>query len=156
MASCGSIIGDAGVGRVSPLGRNAVSISYNLTRADAAKVVEGIAMSAEIFLAAGAKEVYPMLPGLNSIRSLDEVRHVREGRWRPSDLHLSAYHPMGSARMGADPSNSVVNSYGRVWDVPDLFVFDAAVLPSSCHVNPQITIMGLVARMAAHLADNLL
>ena len=156
MASCGSIIGDAGVGRVSPLGRNAVSIRYNLTREDAAKVVEGIAMSAEIFLAAGAKEVYPMLPGLNSIRSLDEVRHVREGRWRPSDLHLSAYHPMGSARMGADPSNSVVNSYGRVWDVPDLFVFDAAVLPSSCHVNPQITIMGLVARMAAHLADNLL
>ncbi len=96
-----------------------------------------------------------MLPGLGSIRSAAEVRSVREGRWRPSDFHLSAYHPMGSARMGADPSSSVVNSFGHVWDVPDLFVFDASVLPSSCHVNPQITIMAVVARMAARLADSL-
>jgi choline dehydrogenase-like flavoprotein len=155
MASSGSIVSDAGVGRVRPLGRNAVAIQYNLTREDAAKVVEGIAMSAEIFFAAGAKEVYPMLPGLSTLTSPAEVRHVRDGHWRPSDLHLSAYHPMGSARMGADPSNSVVNSYGRVWDVPDLFVFDASVLPSSSHVNPQITIMALVARMAARLADDL-
>jgi choline dehydrogenase-like flavoprotein len=155
MASCGSIIGDAGVGRVSPLGRHGVFIRYNLTRGDAAKVLEGIAMAAEIYFAAGAAEVYPMLPGLGSIRSAAEVRSVREGRWRPSDLHLSAYHPMGSARMGADPSSSVVDPFGHVWDVPDLFVFDASVLPSSCHVNPQITIMALVARMAARLADSL-
>ncbi len=156
MAACGSIIGDAGVGRVSPFGRNGASIRYNLTRGDAAKVLEGIAMAAEIFFAAGAAEVYPMLPGLDSLRSATEVRHVREGRWRPSDLHLSAYHPMGSARMGGDPSSSVVDPFGHVWDVPDLFVFDASVLPSSCHVNPQITIMALVARMAARLADSLL
>lgn len=155
MSACGSIISDAGVGRVRPLGRNAVSIQYNLTSQDAAKVVEGIAMSAEIFFAAGATEVYPMLPGLEVISSAAEVRHVRQGRWRPADLHLSAYHPMGSARMGGDPSNSVVNSFGRVWDVPDLYVFDASVLPSSCRVNPQITIMALVARMATHLADDL-
>ncbi len=155
MAACGSIVGDAGVGRVGPLGRHGVSIRYNLTRQDATKVLEGIAMAAEIFFAAGAVEVYPMLPGLDSIRSASEVRHVREGRWRPSDLHLSAYHPMGTARMGADPSNSVVDPFGSVWDVPDLFVFDASVLPSSSHVNPQITIMALVARMAARLADSL-
>ena len=55
MASCGSIIGDAGVGRVSPLGRHGVFIRYNLTRGDAAKVLEGIAMAAEIYFAAGAR-----------------------------------------------------------------------------------------------------
>lgn len=113
-------------------------------------------MSAEIFFAAGATEVYPMLPGLEVLSSAAEVRRVREGRWRPANLHLSAYHPMGSVRMGAEPSNSVVNSFGRVWDVPDLFVFDASVLPSSCHVNPQITIMAMVARMATRLANDLL
>ncbi len=155
MASIGSIIGDAGVGRVGALGRSGVAIRYSLTRDDAAKVLEGIAMAAEIFFAAGAVEVYPMLPGLPSIRSVAEVRYVREGRWRPSDLHLSAYHPMGSARMGASPAGSVVDPHGRVWDVPDLFVFDGSVLPSSCHVNPQITIMALAARMAARLADSL-
>src|ERR1019366_8391895 len=55
---------------------------------------------------------------------------------------------LGRAPRG-DPSSSVVDPFGHVWDVPDLFVFDASVLPSSCHVNPQITIMALVAPMAA-------
>jgi choline dehydrogenase-like flavoprotein len=34
-------------------------------------------------------------------------------------------------------------------------VLDASILPSSTHVNPQITIMALAARGAARLADSL-
>ncbi len=63
MASCGSIIGDAGVGRVGPLGRNGVFIRYNLTRGDAAKVLEGIAMAAEIYFAAGGGRGLPDAAG---------------------------------------------------------------------------------------------
>ena len=57
--------------------------------------------------------------------------------------------------MGSYPATSVVDSWGRVWDVPGLWVLDASILPSSTHVNPQITIMALAARGAAHLADTL-
>jgi len=155
MASCGSIVSDAGNGRVRPLGRDGVVIGYRLSAADAAKVVEGVALAAEIYLAAGAEVVYPMLPGVTSVSTRAEVEAMRSGRFAPGELHLSAYHPMGTARMGADPARSVVDPWGAVWDVPGLSILDASVLPSSTHVNPQITIMALVARSAARLADSL-
>jgi len=155
LASCGSITSDAGNGRVLPVGRRGALILYHLSPKDAHKVVEGIAMAAEIFLAAGAEAVYPMLPGIGPISSASEVQQIREARVRPRDLHLSAYHPMGTARMGADRSTSVVDPFGAVWDVPDLYVFDASILPSSTHVNPQITIMAMAARCASLLADRL-
>jgi choline dehydrogenase-like flavoprotein len=62
---------------------------------------------------------------------------------------------MGTARMGGHPSDSVVDPWGKVWDVPGLWVLDASILPSSTHVNPQITIMAMAARGAARLADSL-
>jgi len=34
-------------------------------------------------------------------------------------------------------------------------VADASLFPSSCKVNPQMTIMALATRAAAHLADDL-
>ncbi len=155
MASCGSIVSDGGNGRVRPLGRTGALVRYDLSRADAAKVVEGVALAAEVFFAAGARKVYPMLPGLAEVSAPGDVRRVREGRWLPSELHLSAYHPMGTARMGADARRSVVDPWGAAWDVPGLHVLDASILPSSTHVNPQITIMAMVARSAARLADTL-
>lgn len=154
VASMGSICSDAGNGRVHTLGRGAL-VRYSLSRRDARRVLEGVARSAELFFAAGATTVYPMLPGLESISSPKEVELIRTGRWNRSELHVSAYHPMGTARMGADPSDSVVDPWGRVWDVPGLWVLDASILPSSTHVNPQITIMAMAARGAARLADSL-
>lgn len=155
MASCGSIISDGGNGRVRPLGRRGSLIGYRLSREDTRKLVEGVALAAEIFLAAGADTVYPMLPGFPSITSPRDVERIRAARVDPSDLHLSAYHPMGTARMGDDPRRSVVDPWGAVWDVPGLSILDASILPSSTHVNPQITIMAMVARSAARLADRL-
>ncbi len=96
-----------------------------------------------------------MLPGLESISSPKDVDRIRTGRPKRSELHVSAYHPMGTARMGAHPGDSVVDPWGQVWDVPGLWVLDASILPSSTHVNPQITIMAMAARGAARLADRL-
>jgi len=155
VASMGSICSDAGNGRIHPTGKRGARVHYSLSERDANRVVESIARSAELFFAAGATTVYPMLPGLPSISSPREVYLIREGKWKRSELHVSAYHPMGSARMGTDAFGSVVDPWGAVWDVPGLHVLDASILPSSTHVNPQITIMALAARGAARLADTL-
>jgi choline dehydrogenase-like flavoprotein len=156
IASCGSIVSDEGRGRVRPVGRSGVLIRYDLGEADARKVVEAVALAAEIYFAAGAKVVYPMLPGLPAISSPRDVAAIRSARIRPGDLHLSAYHPMGTARMGPDPRRAVVDPFGAVFDVPGLWVLDASILPSSTHVNPQVTVMALARRGAARLADMLL
>jgi choline dehydrogenase-like flavoprotein len=42
----------------------------------------------------------------------------------------------------------VTDSAGRVHGTPGLWVGDASLLPSSCKVNPQITIMALATRVA--------
>jgi choline dehydrogenase-like flavoprotein len=49
----------------------------------------------------------------------------------------------------------VVNDYCRSHDVPNLYVVDASVFPSSSEKNPTLTIMALATRTADHIADRL-
>ena len=55
-------------------------------------------------------------------------------------------HEMGTARMGRDPKNSVLNGWNQAHDVPNLFVTDGACMASSANQNPSITYMALTAR----------
>lgn len=57
-------------------------------------------------------------------------------------------HLMGTCRMGADPGTSVVNVDGRAHDVPNLFICDGSVFPTSGAVNPSLTIQAVAARTA--------
>ena len=42
--------------------------------------------------------------------------------------------------MGINPSNSVVNSCGKVWHVDNLYVADASVFPTAVGVNPMVSV----------------
>lgn len=53
--------------------------------------------------------------------------------------------------MGVDPATSVTDSYGRSHDHKNLFLVDAAVLPTSAAVNPALTVAALALRTADHL-----
>ena len=57
-------------------------------------------------------------------------------------------HTIGTARMGNDPSRSVVDRDGRVHDVPGLTICDNSVFPSALAANPALTIMALSLRTA--------
>ena len=57
-----------------------------------------------------------------------------------------ACHEMGTARMGIDPRTSVLNRFNQCWDVPNLYVTDAAAFPSSGYQNPTLTMLALTAR----------
>jgi choline dehydrogenase-like flavoprotein len=129
--------------------------TYRLSSADAATLRFGIARAAEIHFAAGAEEVYPQVGRLEALRSAREAGAVENGRFRPSDLRLEAFHPMGTARMGADPHRTVVGPSGEAHDVPGLYLADASILPTSPGVNPMLTIMACSRRIAAGLADRL-
>ena len=71
---------------------------------------------------------------------------------RPFDRRTPS-HQCGTARMGADPATSVVDTYCRSHDHPNLFVVDASVLPTSAAVNPALTIAALALRSARHIQD---
>jgi len=64
-------------------------------------------------------------------------------------------HEMGTARMGYDPKNSVLNKHNQVWDAKNVYVTDGACMTSSSCVNPSLTYMAFTARAAAHAVDEL-
>jgi choline dehydrogenase-like flavoprotein len=55
---------------------------------------------------------------------------------------------MGTCRIGDDPRTSVVNPDGRTWDIPNLWVCDGSLFPTSSGVNPSLTIQALACRIA--------
>lgn len=55
-------------------------------------------------------------------------------------------HEMGSARMGNNPSDSVLNKWCQAHDVPNLFVTDGSFMTSAACQNPSISYMAFTAR----------
>ncbi len=70
---------------------------------------------------------------------------------RPFDARTPS-HQCGTARMGHDPTTSVVDTFCRSHDHRNLFITDASVLPTSAAVNPALTIVALALRAADHIA----
>jgi choline dehydrogenase-like flavoprotein len=62
-------------------------------------------------------------------------------------------HLLGTCRMGDDPSDSVVNRDCRAHDVPNLYICDGSVFPTSTAVNPSLTIEAVAARTADRIVE---
>jgi choline dehydrogenase-like flavoprotein len=58
-------------------------------------------------------------------------------------------HQCGTARMGRDGADSVVDPAGRAHDIENLWIVDSSVFPSSGAVNPALTVAALALRVAA-------
>lgn len=154
VASFGLMVEDTSRGRVRLVGDQPV-ITYNLNDADLGRMKRGIDILTQVFLAAGAERVLLPVHGFNEVHNENDLARFRQTRIRPHDLEVSAYHPLGTARMGADPRTSVVDAEHQVHDTPGLYVVDGASVPSSLGVNPQVTIMALATRAADKLARRL-
>ena len=64
-------------------------------------------------------------------------------------------HELGTTRMGDKAATSVTNSYGKSWDVENLFIADGSVFTSNAHKNPTLTILALAMRNMTHLAQQM-
>jgi len=73
--------------------------------------------------------------------------------WRePVRAATGGVHLLGTARMGNDPRESVVDRFHRAHDVPNLFVCDGSSLVTSGRGQPTMTIQALAFRAAEHIA----
>ncbi|MEM9255923.1 MAG: GMC family oxidoreductase [Pseudomonadota bacterium] len=64
-------------------------------------------------------------------------------------------HEMGTARMGADPAQSVLNGWNQAHEVNNLFVTDGSFMTSASCVNPSLTYMAFTARACDYAANQL-
>ena len=61
-------------------------------------------------------------------------------------------HNMGVARMSERPADGVTNGWGRLHEMPNVFVSDGSLFPGSAAPNPTLTIVALAIRQAEHIA----
>lgn len=65
----------------------------------------------------------------------------------------SAIHEAGGAIMGDDPKDSVLNTWGQTWDIPNLYITDASAFPGSGVSGTTLTVMAQTLRACRHLAQ---
>jgi choline dehydrogenase-like flavoprotein len=154
VASFGFLVEDTSRGSVREVMGQPV-IQYWLGDKDVAHIKRGLDVLAQVFFAAGARRVHLPISGFDILESEDDLQKLRRSTVRAWDLDLSAYHPLGTARMGVDARSSVVNADHEMHDVDSLYIVDGAAVPSAIGVNPQITIMALATRAAEKIAARL-
>ena len=66
-----------------------------------------------------------------------------------------AIHEMGTARMGDNPAQSVLNKYNQAHEIDNLFVTDGSFMSSASCVNPSLTYMAFTARACEYAAEQL-
>jgi choline dehydrogenase-like flavoprotein len=115
-----------------PDGIPAPKISYTLSENSRRMLDHAVARGTDILKAAGATYVASEAP-------------LTEGGW----------HLMGTARMGTDPKQSIVNEWGRSHDVKNLFIVDGSIFVTSAGVNPTCTIQALALFIADSMKQRL-
>ncbi len=109
---------------------------------------------AEIQFAAGAQTVMPVHGQGAAFSTLTDAHSAIDGfAMQPIVTPVVSAHVMGGAPFGADASRAVVATSGRHHQVENLYVFDGSLFPTSIGANPQLSIYGIVARLATALAQ---
>jgi choline dehydrogenase-like flavoprotein len=147
IGSIGVHLSDRSAGRVGLGSEGSLRASYKLTGDDAQRIAFGIARAAEVHFAAGATEVYPNIARVGVLRPGD-LAEFEATRFKPSELRLEAFHPMGTARIAADPREGACAPDGSVHGTEDLYVADASLFPTSVGVNPMMTIIAFSKQVA--------
>jgi len=148
----GFMVKDSSRGRVTAGKQGEPKISYWLNDRDLKLMRRGMGILARVFFAAGAEEVHAPVAGFERLRGLDDVARMEAAALTARKIDITAYHPLGTARMGKDPLSSVVDPTHETWDVHNLFIVDGSAVPGSLGVNPQLTIMAMSLRAAEFVA----
>lgn len=116
-------------GRVDRFGTPGLRVKYKLHHNSKKLLKHGMSRARELMASAGAQKSYAFGP-------------VRNTGW----------HIMGTARMGKDKLQSVVDSKGACHDVSGLSIADASVFVTGSCVNPANTIQAL----ALYISDQII
>lgn len=108
---------------------------------------------AEIQYAAGAKTVMPIHGDGSSFASFAAAGSAIDAfDLAPLATPVVSAHVMGGSPLGPDPARAAVDVTGRYHHLANLHVLDGSLFPTSIGANPQLSIYGLVARLATELA----
>jgi hypothetical protein len=149
--SWGVLLAESTSGRLVRLPGGRVACVYRMSQHDVDRIQWALAKICEIYFEAGAEACFPAVWGQPVVQSRVELSWFRAARLSARQLVLTAYHPLGTCRMGNDPGRSVVDTDYQVRGVEGLSIVDGSVVPGPLGVNSQLTVMAFARRAAGIL-----
>ncbi len=144
---------DSPGGTVTLDGSGAPALDYPLTPYVWRGVRDALRTMAELQFAAGARTVMPIHGDGAAFADIASARTAIDGfALAPLATPVVSAHVMGGCPLGPDPARAAVDATGRYHHLANLHVFDGSLFPTSLGANPQLSIYGIVARLATGLA----
>ncbi|MFF3511779.1 GMC family oxidoreductase N-terminal domain-containing protein [Streptomyces sp. NPDC002573] len=153
LATLGAMIADRPSGRVH--GRDRTLVRYDLAPSDARRLLRAQRAMGELLFAAGAEEVLTGVPHAPRARTPAQLERLLD-TVTARHLHVSAFHPTGTAAAGSDPEHAPVDPDGWLRGIRGVLIADGSVLPSCPEVNPQLSIMAAALAITERHAANAL
>ena len=113
-------------------GMPGIKINYKLSENTKKMLSHGINQCKKLLKTAGAKSIIAFGPVKNT-----------------------GWHLVGTAKMGTNKKNSVVNKFGQCHEIKNLFIIDSSIFPSSSGVNIASTVQAVSLMISDYIKKNL-
>jgi choline dehydrogenase-like flavoprotein len=143
-------------GRVTLKGDGSSSLDYPLTPYIWEGARRALLSMAEIQFAAGAERVMALHEQATWVTTWSQAKQqIEQLPLVPYQTRVLSAHVMGGCGIAGKPELGVVRPDGRHWQIENLSVHDGSLFPTSIGANPQLSIYGLVNKLATALAKQL-
>ena len=143
-------------GRVQLRGDGSPVLDYPLTPFVMDGARRALLAMAEIQFAAGAKQVLPVHEmAVPYTQWADARRALLAFPMKPLLTKVVSAHVMGGCAMAGREAGGVTRPDGVHWQLENLSIHDGSLFPTSIGANPQLSIYGIVNRMAQQLAQRM-
>lgn len=143
-------------GRVKLKGDGSPVLDYPLTPFIWDGARRALLSMAEMQFAAGAQRVMALHEQASwTTRWSAAKAEIAALPMAPYQTRVLSAHVMGGCGMAGRPELGVVRPDGRHWQLENLSVHDGSLFPTSIGANPQLSIYGLVNKLATQLARQL-
>ncbi|MDO9236588.1 MAG: GMC family oxidoreductase [Aquabacterium sp.] len=131
-------------------------LNYTMSDYVLAGFKQAMLTMAEVQFAAGAKKVLPAHEQGKYYDSWAEAKAaIAAFEMKSYYANAGSAHIMGGCRMGGTEQQGVVRPDGVHWQLSNLSVHDGSIFPTSIGANPQLSIYGLINRLATQLTTRL-
>lgn len=143
-------------GQVKLRGDGSAALDYPLTGFVMDGARRALHTMAQIQFAAGAQRVLPVHEMAQPYAAWgDAERAIAQLPMKPLLAKVVSAHVMGGCGMAAGERQGVVRPDGTHWQIDNLSVHDGSIFPTSIGANPQLSIYGIVNKLAQGLAHRL-
>lgn len=122
-------------------------VRYAIRPNDLRQLSDGLRKLSELLLSAGATVLYPSVTGLPPLTDHDSLGKI-PACLPANRTNLMTIHLFSSCPMGENQDICAADSFGRVFDQPNLYIADGSLLCTAPGVNPQGSIMAIARRNA--------